>query len=72
MKRLSCVGCGAPLNGYSCEYCGSRYERTREHADTLASQQAMTPQQAWAALGLMSGTANVMPWQVLSTNGRNF
>ena len=22
----SCVNCGAPLNGFKCEYCGTEYE----------------------------------------------
>lgn len=24
----NCINCGAPLTGYICEYCGTRYEDT--------------------------------------------
>ena len=27
MKKLrNCVNCGAPLNGYKCDYCGTEYK----------------------------------------------
>jgi len=25
MKENKCKNCGAPLNGYKCEYCGTEY-----------------------------------------------
>lgn len=65
MTRTSCPGCGAPIAGWRCEYCG------REHARThIVSSPLTNVAQGYLEMG-MAGSYNVIDEYRTSMEMRN-
>jgi len=69
MVRTECDGCGAPLEGLECRYCGAKYERESRYdgpdipEGQLAKADGRLPLNQWHGTNIWNSCAGAWPYE---------